>query len=167
MMATSTDWPDVTLSGPEIRQAAMNAIESRIRAITQGRRDRYGYQGPGWDPQIEGRLAEQAWAKLSGSYLADRDDLDYDGDVGRGIQIRSTRHQPPLLRVNEADVDGHVFILAVGQGPRWAFPGWCYAREAKQREFWRDEVNGVKLRAGGFYIGVEDLHPIPLERLAP
>jgi hypothetical protein len=60
-----------------------------------------------------------------------------------------------------------VFILAVGQGPRWAFPGWCYAREAKQREFWRDEVNGVKLRAGGFYIGVEDLHPIPLERLAP
>lgn len=156
----------VRLTAAEVGQAAYSGMRSRVRAIERGRRPAHGFEGPGWNEQIEGRCAELAFAKLTGRYLADDDALDHDGDVGAGIQIRSTRYRPALLRINRSDQPGHAFILAVGQTDQWEFPGWIRGREAMTPAHWRDTINGTKLREGAYYVAAGELQPIPDGRIA-
>lgn len=59
------------------------------------------------------------------------------GDVGR-LQVRHTEWLTGSLLIYEESADDQAFMLVVGQLPRFRIVGWCYAREAKTQERWRE-----------------------------
>lgn len=64
------------------------------------------------------------------------------GDIGNGLQVRSTRHSHGRLLVHkpeERDKPDHAYILArVHDLPRVHVVGWLWGYEAQKEEYWID-----------------------------
>lgn len=92
-----------------------------------------------WGRNIEGALAEMAFAKATNLYWVPTDDLDKAiGDVG-GFHIRSTDNETGSLILRPDDSDVGWFVLMVGRGNRWRLAGMLRAADGKQDRYWRRE----------------------------
>lgn len=110
-----------------------------------------------WQIDVEGLLAEAAAAKALGlPYTPVVGDLDTSlGDIGPGLQVRSTRYASGNLLVHDSDDDEHRFILVTGIYGVYDIRGWIYAREGKHKQLWK--VNGGR---GAYWVPQVRLRPM-------
>lgn len=132
----------VSLTDYELRLAAHAGVERQLEALRLGRQDNHGFAGAGWDLHIEGACAEVAVAKATGRYwdAVVRRPEDLAGDVGRGLQVRSTRRSNGCLIIHPTDPDEAAFVLVVAAPPAFNIIGWIRGREAKRDEWWREDT---------------------------
>jgi len=110
---------------------------------------------------VQGVLAEMAYAKAIGAPYAPDANLDAaTGDV-RGAHIRSTQYPDGHLLLHEDDNPDAPFVLLVGEDQRWQIAGWLYAREGQHTRYWNPTV-----RYPCYYVPQAALHPWRLRRKA-
>jgi hypothetical protein len=148
---------DLTLL--EIAQTANLGLEARITSLAKDHRPRYGAQREGgWQIQIEGKLGEHAFSKVSGEPWTGRDRIG-GPDVGRDWQVRTTRHEEGCLIVHPADLSSERFVLLVGADGHYEIRGWVYGWEAKRPEYWHDPGSG----RAAYWVPQAMLRPYVLE----
>lgn len=144
-------------------------LERCANALWRGRRGNHGFNRDNerWQIDVEGSLAEYVAAKALGllPFNPAVDELDSEkGDIGPGLQVRSTKYLSGSLLIHDSDDDNHVFILVTGAYGRYTVCGWIYAREGKREEF-RKTYKGRT----AYWVGQDCLRPIedvPLPRVA-
>jgi hypothetical protein len=60
------------------------------------------------------------------------------GDIGPGLQVRSTKYSSGSLLIHDSDDDDHIFILVTGELGVFDVRGWIYARDGKKKSLWKD-----------------------------
>lgn len=132
----------VELTDHEMRLAAHAGVERQLEALRLGRQDNHGFEGDGWGVHIEGACAEVAVAKATGRYwdAVVRRPEDLAGDVGRGLQVRSTRRSNGSLIIHHSDPDDAAFVLVVAKPPVFNLVGWIRGRDGKHDEWWRADL---------------------------
>lgn len=150
----------VTLSWPEVAQAATVGVWRRIHAYRRARSQPYGNPTHDlWGLDIESACAELAVAKALGRYWAGSfvgDPSSLNGDVGDELQVRSTWRTNGCLLVHPADRDSDIFVLVVGTAPTYRLAGWTLGETAKKPQFWRDAERPC------FFVPQSSLAPIGL-----
>jgi hypothetical protein len=133
----------VRLDWGELAVGANIGVLRQVSALQRGRPDTYGYdKQTAWSIHADGALAEMALAKHLGVYwhplAPDGIVAKMPGDVGVGVQVRSTTHLNGRLRTHPPDRDDHAFCLVICEAPRFHIAGWLYGHEAKRQEWWCD-----------------------------
>jgi hypothetical protein len=132
----------VTLSWGEIWHGADVGARRRLFALRDGRRQRYGNNDglAGWDMHIAGAIAELAACKYAGLYWPGSTSPDYEGDIGPGLQVRSTWRPDGCLILHDGDNAGHTFVLVTGAPPTYRIRGAILAEEGQREKYWRSDV---------------------------
>ena len=127
-------------------------------------------RGGSWNERnAQGALAEYALAKhlnVLQKWLTEQAYSEehwlITSDVGKNIQVRSTKYASGGLTAYDTDPDEAVFVLAVVVEPSIDFIGWTYGRLAKRPIYWEDRRPGFRLRP--CYL-VPQLNLFPMETL--
>lgn len=132
----------VTLEWYEWQCAALIGMMGYCDALRTGRKHRYGgLQGPKGMPESLVHLhfagAELAVAKALDHYWPPLIGAPPEGfpDVFPNLEIRWTPDGNLVL--HDEDHDDRPYILVRGLGPNYEIIGWMYARDGKQRQWWR------------------------------
>jgi len=124
---------EIELTVPEIERAARAGLDARLRGLAGGWRQRIesGGNWMAWANHINGSLGEYCVAKwLGGGWQGMRFDTRGEGDVGR-VEVRTTiNEKEPQLVVYQNDEPARLFVLVVGQGPKWKIAGYERAKNA-------------------------------------
>ena len=151
--ATST--VTVTLDNSEYLHALIAGSLRRASARARGRQNYYGAQSADAEKlDIVGSVGECVVAKHLNKFWAGAGAFR-GGDVD-GYQVRTTTHDAGHLVLNSNDDDGKKYILVCVNNGVGKIRGWMYAREGKQRKYWRD-MSG---RGPAYYVPQSDLRPI-------
>ncbi len=129
----------VTLTWYEARLAAGVGLERQVAAMRDGRPDKHGFSGSGWEVHLHGAGAEMAFAKASGKYWDGSVDVFRVPDVG-DIHVRSRSGDGPredLIIRSEDDPDAP-YVLVVGRMPQYVVVGWLMGRDARRQEWVKD-----------------------------
>lgn len=137
----------ITLSADELLCAVVVAAQ---RKIASDRRRASGYESRRaehyeevrtWDQEIESSAAEMAVARWRNRYwMGSSFDSSTPGTDAGNAQVRWTEHRNGHLIVYEEDSEDAVFVLVTGRSPTFAIIGWTYGADARNPEFWRDDV---------------------------
>lgn len=132
----------IELSPSEIQIALLVGGICQTESMRQALKNAHGYKGAlGLDIHIEGAAAEMAYCKARGVYWSAGVNTFKAADVGRKVQIRSTKLKDGCLIVRESDHDDHYYVLVVGQIPTFEVVGWMLGRDAKRPE-WKRSPEG-------------------------
>jgi hypothetical protein len=125
----------IRLTSYELALAASVGSRRQVAALKDGRPDRHGFEGLGWDVHIEGAAGELALAKYMKWYWNGSVDTFREmADVG-AVEVRTrSRHTYELL-VRPDDSDDVVYVLVTGRAPEYAVRGWMLGRDAKRPEW--------------------------------
>jgi hypothetical protein len=127
--------PEVSLTWPEILQAASVGVMRRVNAVRNRREEPYGERPKAsWTDDINGAIAELAVAKhfnVFWSGTVGRVDLP---DVGR-LQVRSKLQDDHRLVVRANDGDDEPVISVLVDLPICRICGWMIAKDAKRHEW--------------------------------
>lgn len=157
--------PEVTLSGEQCWTAAQIGLMRHLFNLQRG--DAHGFNGDGWEADIEGAGAEYAFAlALDRTWtplvVSSEFSLTLDGDV-EDVEIRSTTRHGGGLILHESDPDDRPFVLVTGKMPRYVIRGWRRAHYGKKPEYW---VTPPRMRRACFLVPQGELHPVPDRRRA-
>lgn len=153
---------DVSLTWPQMILAVAIGAGRRIESVVAKRRDAFGYKdNDGWETDVEGAGAEQAYCKYRGVFWPATIGNFHGADVGKIIQVRWSRKdvlivRPPNWR-NQGDNDEHLFVLVTGKMPDYQVRGWIRGGDAKRSEW---EVKSSD-RSPCWMVPVRFLKPIP------
>lgn len=131
---------EVRLTPIEVAVAAMVGVNRQNTAIRDGRPDRHGFEGPGWNVHIEGAAGEMAVAKALGIYWPCAVNTFKMPDVGR-LQVRTRSDKKYDLIVRHCDSPHEVFVLVIGRVPTFEVVGWIKGVDA-QRDEWLQDYGG-------------------------
>ena len=137
---------NIELSNAELITCANMGVMRRISALNKDRQPQYGIKGSSeWQADITGAIGEYVLSKaLNICWSPAIGELDkHTGDVN-GYQVRATEHTNGHLILGDRDKNDDVFVLITGNNrvaKHWTVRGWCYGREAKQKEYWKDMGN--------------------------
>jgi len=134
----------VKLAPIEIYQAALVGVARRIDSRQRGLSD--GAPG-GWQSDIEGALAELAFAKAMNFYGGLTINNYKGADVGE-YHIRSSQHENGRLIVRPEDDPKCKYVLLTGFEGDYIVRGFIYGHEARQDEFWMAPNN----RPGAWFV---------------
>jgi hypothetical protein len=156
----------VRLSHEELERAACVGAQRVAFNIAEGRQNRYGHDGLGWDVHCDGACAEYAAAKYfhNGLWTPSTTELDTAGDLGDGLQVRSTKWSSGRLIVHDADAGDHRFVLAIVDLPRVRLVGWISGADAKRPEYMDDPTHSGR---DAYFVPQRKLHPLPQKVLLP
>lgn len=154
---------EVYLTWSEVMLAATVGVRRHIEDVAKKRKDRHGCDPKdGWTQHIQGALGEMVVAKHF--------DLFWSGNLGDleaadagELQVRATPYSTgclPLHKKEEGhkeDKDEDSFVLVTGIPPRFVIRGWCFGREGKKEEHWKDPT-GKKRHA--YFVPQSSLRPI-------
>lgn len=144
----------IVLTNQEVRIAALTAVERRIQSFDLP--DKHGFTGEdAWTIDIEGAAGELAFAKRCGKYWAATVGTFKEADIGKNIQVRTVARDGLCLIVRQADRDDHVYVLMVGQAPKFRYAGCIWGDEAKALRQYVKEPNG---RPPAWFIPESALH---------
>ena len=95
---------------------------------------------------IKGAEAELATAKgfnlpWDGKFfdLEKWEDWRENGHDVCGLEVRSTPHKNGCLLIHDSDKDNSPYVLVLThERPKFILAGWCFGREGKCQELWRD-----------------------------
>ena len=127
----------VTLTWHEIYMGAAVGILRRIASLKRGETNKVQNKDFGWHTDIEGALAELAFAKAFNLHWNGSVNTFKVPDVGT-IQIRHTQYPDGRLVVHDYDDDNTVHVLVTGTHPNYSIHGWLTGGQAKQQCFWDD-----------------------------
>ena len=136
--------PIVELEWDDVYTYACKGVERRIDSLKKNRKGNHGFdrEYEAWSIDVEGMLAEAAVAQAIGVVHAPVvGTLDTErGDVGPGLQVRSTRYgfdraNVGCLLLHDSDSDTDKFILACGSNGTYRIPGWIEGVHGKQSAF--------------------------------
>lgn len=115
-----------------------------------------------WQIDVEGLLSEYAAAKGLGlPYEPTVGMLDtLLGDIGPGLQVRSTKYPKGSLLVHDKDDDDHAFILVTGRYGIYDIRGWIFAKEGKKKKYWK-----TYKERGAYWVPQEALRPLDTLKL--
>jgi len=151
----------IHLNESEAFHAALAGIQRRLQGIfTLGRSDKHGFDGLGWDIDIEGAGAEIAacnalkipWTHAV-KIVADPSKLE--GDIAPGVEVRHTVTHSNSLILHPEDKDDYSYLLVTGKMPNYVVRGWLKARDGKKDKYWRTDV-----REPAYFIPQSDLNLI-------
>lgn len=145
----------VTLNWHEVCLAAHVGLWRRINAVKQGKRDIHGYEGAGWDANIEGACGELAAAKALGRYWDGSVETWKRPDIG-DLQIRTRSQSHYGLLVRPDDDDDDIFVLVTGKCPEFTVRGWLHGRDSKRQQ-WLNEHGG---RPAAYFVPQSSLRPL-------
>jgi hypothetical protein len=129
---------EVNLNKYEMVMASQIGLERKLLAIEHGHKDNHGFEGPGWNEDIEGACGEMAVAKYLGVYWAGGMGDEFKSpDLGDKIQIRTTPRHDGSLIVRKDAKDEHIYVLVTGEAPNFFLRGFISAADAKRDEFVR------------------------------
>lgn len=149
----------VELNESEAFHAALCGIGRRLKGIyTETRSDKHGFDGLGWDIDIEGAGAEIAacnalnipWTHAV-KIVADPSILE--GDIAPGVEVRHTITHSNSLILHPEDKDDYSYLLVTGRMPIYMVRGWLKARDGKKQQYWRTDV-----REPAFFVPQRDLN---------
>lgn len=84
-----------------------------------------------WGRDIQGAIAELAFAQHLGIFHVPSDALDHaTGDVA-GFHVRSVYRATDHLAVRPTDAASAIYVLLVGADRHWRIAGWFTGTEAK------------------------------------
>lgn len=131
----------ITLTTYEI---VMAAICGMMRQVENIKKNRAPYYGAGctndWQLHVEGALGEYALAKYLNINWAGKGALRLN-DVGEfDVRTRSKDHYELIL--HPTDPDDRIFWLLCGNNGTYSIKGWIYARDGKQKQYWKDPAKG-------------------------
>ena len=112
-------------------------IDSILRDAASQLPDRERIQ---WTTDIDGACAELAACKALGWYwvaLAGRQAI---GDIGQGVQVRSTRYHDGSLIIRQRDKADASYLFVTCEAPRYFIRGWLTGLEAKTDRY--EQTNG-------------------------
>jgi hypothetical protein len=143
----------VRLTPTEVLAGASVGVARRIKSIFAGY-DHYKHADKSdWAMDIDGALAEMAFAKYRDSYWTCSNGSFKAPDVGK-FQVRSTSHQRGHLLVRPNDEGNEVFVFIVTEAPVFFLKGWLMTNEAKQDRFWRGD---------SWWVPQSELHELPVD----
>ncbi len=129
--------PRVQLTREEAIAAALVGAQRRMISHYAGQRDTHGMPADMvWMFEMEGALAECAFAKLVGLYWSATVNTFKGADVGRKIQVRQTIHEFGTLRITKEDPDEDLFVLMTGKLGSYTFRGAVRGWKGKQEQWW-------------------------------
>jgi hypothetical protein len=125
----------VTLYEDELAIASMIGCRRHIKSI--GWRDRFpDRENIAWAIDVEGACAELACCKVLGWYWqALSGGEKAPGDIGKGVQVRSTRHETGGLIIRESDRDNDGYLLVTCRAPNYVIRGWMRGGDCKKDEY--------------------------------
>jgi hypothetical protein len=144
------------LNESEIQQAAFVGMQRCAYAISHFK-EISGYENK-WQREIEGALAEFAFAKLMDIHWDGKIGVVGKGDVG-SWEVRHTHNQDGHLLLQPGDLNHASFVLLTGQAGLYTVRGWIMGRDGKLKEYWADKANTGR---PCFWVPQSDL--LPMER---
>jgi hypothetical protein len=145
----------VTLNWHEVMMASHVGLWRRVSAIKNGKRDLHGYEGAGWDPNLEGACGELAAAKALGLYWDGSINTWKQPDVGN-LHVRTMgKHHYDLL-IRPGDDDEGLFVLVTGKCPEFRVHGWIRGRDAKNQDWIKNHGN----RSPAYFVPQSMLAPL-------
>ena len=144
-----------TLTPAEIVLAGLAGLMRLASAVAHKRPSPHGQPKPEDRVEVDlnGVYAEMVVAKHLGRYwqpLADNGHIaTLEGDVGPGVQVRSTTNENGCLIVYRKDNDHDRFYLVTLDFPKYTIVGWISGSDAKRPEFWRDDA---AVRSPAFFV---------------
>ena len=148
-----SDLTKATLTESEIQQGAFVGMQRCVFAITSNLRNE---QSNAWQNDIEGALAEMAFAKLLNVHWDGKIGKIEKGDVGHW-EIRQTKMPDGHLLIYPSDLNDASYVLMTGQKGVYEVRGWILGREGKQHKYWRADVTGYR---PCFWVPQSDLRSI-------
>lgn len=146
----------IELTPIEIAIAANVGIIRRVASIQKGLVDQlHSRKSNPWQVDIEGACAEQACAKALGLHWGAGVNTFKAPDLGGNIQVRSTTSRSLIIRDRDPDED--IFVLIVGQAPRYEIVGWILGKDGKN-PLWRKDANNIGRPA--YFVPQDKLNPI-------
>lgn len=132
---------EVNLTPFEIIMGAGVGLRRRTASMRRGNQDNDYFSGTGrthWDVDIEGALAELAFAKFLGVYWDGSVNTGKAPDVG-GYQVRHTDLERGCLIIRRRDSADERYVLVTGDHRAgYMVRGWKFGHEAMVDEFIRD-----------------------------
>ena len=121
--------------------AAQVGIQRQIQNLKTGAVPAYGAGSKNdWQLHVEGALGEMALAKCLGVYWDGKGKMRAP-DVGEGDVRTRSNHSYDLIIHDRDDDDRYIYLLTGGNG-QYIFHGGIYARDAKQKRYWKDPAGG-------------------------
>ena len=148
-----SDLTKATLTESEIQQGAFVGMQRCVFAIKSNLRNE---QSNVWQNDIEGALAEMAFAKLLNVHWDGKIGKIEKGDVGHW-EIRQTKMPDGHLLIYPSDSNDASYVLMTGQKGVYEVRGWILGREGKQHKYWRADVTGYR---PCFWVPQADLRPV-------
>lgn len=125
---------EIELSWTEKMMAVIAGAHKHLESKARGRKDNHGYDARDeWDVAIEGAMGEMAAGKALGLYWDGAvNKFTEGGDLGRLIQVRTTKRHTNGLLIRPGDPDEKPFVHVSGKNGEYRVHGWAFGREAKQ-----------------------------------
>ena len=132
---------EVRLTLAEMQIAAQVGIQRQIQNLKTGAVPAYGAGSKNdWQLHVEGALGEMALAKCLGVYWDGKGKMRAP-DVGECDVRTRSKHSYDLIIHDRDDDDRYIYLLTGGNG-QYIFHGGIYARDAKQKRYWKDPAGG-------------------------
>lgn len=151
----------IALTPEEFVEYGQLGLARLSSALEKRRGGAHGFQRNPQDRyriDVEGMHAEYVAAKALGLLPFNPTVSEQDskfGDIGPGLQVRSTRYTSGSLLIHDSDDDDHVFILVTGEYGVFNVRGWIYAREGKVKKLWK-----VHKDRGAYWVTQDRLRPL-------
>lgn len=150
----------VSLNKFELFNASMVGCRRRLESLYMGGQHQHGLEmeeSKTWNMNVEGAAAEAAVAKATGLYWdGSVNTFKRGGDV-MGMEVRSSDLTGASLIVRPDDSPNGVFILVIGEAPRFDVIGWISGKDAMQEKWFTNKGNP---RPKAYFVPQDALNPI-------
>jgi hypothetical protein len=128
---------NIKLKWHELTMAAHIGTQRQIESLRDDKKDKAGYDGSGWEINIEGAVGELVVAKYLNIYWDGSVNTYKSGhDVG-GYEVRTRSKSWYELLIRPDDKDDAIYILVTGKGFDYKIRGWLLGKDAKRKEWFK------------------------------
>jgi hypothetical protein len=145
----------VVLSRSEMISAGTVGLIRRIVSVGKLNDQMHSPDANPWQIDIEGAMAEMAYAKAMGMFWSGSVGTFKAPDVG-DVQIRSTPRASNSLIIRANDKDDDIFVLVVGSAPEYTIAGYIRGEDGKKQEWVRSPNGG----SAAYFVPQAALRPI-------
>ncbi len=154
---------EITLNELEIAIAKHLAKSRYEHARSNGIVDRKMGDQSNWETDLEGVASEIAFCKMSNLYPDLNIGLDRDYDCvynGKKVDVKATKYKTGklLATLKKKDSDIDIFVLLIGECPKYKFVGW-----ATKEELISEENIGNLGKGRGYILEQRRLHTNDIE----
>lgn len=146
---------DVELEWYEGQSAGIVGLSRRMNALRQGLKEPNG-KPSNWNDDIEGAMAEAAFAKAINKYWAPSIGTFKSLPDVHKFEIRHTRLLNGRLIVRDRDKSDAVYVLVTGTFPKYKIVGGMSGLKAKQKKY----LYGPNHRPPAYFVPQDQLMDI-------